>query len=119
MIHARGNSVTTQSRQRRRGEQADLFEHSAQRIWEARYYDFNVCTARKRVETCIANAGPTSAGLRWQGWKPVKRGLVEAPELWHWSSFRAHAYQEAGLVRVNDWSVQELKLRKPTTFPQS
>jgi len=57
--------------------------------------------------------------LRWLGWKPVKRGLVEAPELWCWTSFRAYAYQEPGLVRVNDWSVQELKLRKATTFPQS
>ncbi len=47
----------------------------------------------------------------------MKRGLVEAPELWRWSSFRAYAYQERGLVRVNDWSVQELKVRKPTTFP--
>jgi hypothetical protein len=70
--------------------------------------------------TCIATRGPQPAlVLRWLGWKPVKRGLVEAPELWHWSSFRTCAYQEPGLVRVNDWSVQELKLRKPTTFPQS
>ncbi len=63
--------------------------------------------------------GPNQRRFALAGGKPVKRGLVEAPELWHWSSFRAHAYQEAGLVRVNDWSVQELKLRKPTTFPQS
>ena len=28
----------------------------------------------------------------------MKRSLVEAPELWRWSSFRAYAYQEPGLV---------------------
>ncbi|HZL68046.1 MAG TPA: hypothetical protein VFC29_12035 [Candidatus Limnocylindrales bacterium] len=70
--------------------------------------------------TCIVTLGPQPAPvLRWLGWKPVKRGLVEAPELWRWSRFRAYAYQEAGLVRVNDWSVQELKLRRATTFLQS
>ncbi|HZL69296.1 MAG TPA: transposase [Candidatus Limnocylindrales bacterium] len=100
--------VLAEQRRRRRGAQADLFEHSAQRIWQARYYDFNVCTAHKRVEK-----------LRYMHRNPVKRGLVEAPELWRWSSFRAYAYQEPGLVRVNDWSVQELKLRRAPTFPQS
>jgi len=29
---------------------------------------------------------------------PVRRGLVQAPELWRWSSFRAYAYQETGLI---------------------
>jgi len=100
--------VLAEQRRRRRGAQADLFGPSAQRIWQARYYDFNVSTAHKRVEK-----------LRYMHRNPVKRGLVEAPELWRWSSFRAYAYQEPGLVRVNDWSVQELKLRKATTFPQS
>jgi hypothetical protein len=27
---------------------------------------------------------------------PLRRGLVAAPEEWHWSSFRAYAYQEPG-----------------------
>jgi putative transposase len=93
--------------ERRRIAQTNLFEHSAQRIWQARYYDFNICTAHKRVDK-----------LRYLHRNPVKRGLVEAPELWHWSSFRAYAYQEAGPVRLNDWSAHQLKFRDVTTFPQ-
>jgi hypothetical protein len=46
----------------------------------------------------------------------VKRGLVEMPDLWRWSSFRAYAYQETGLVRLNQRSVPVLKLREVTTF---
>ncbi len=91
-----------------RGTLSGQFERSAHRVWQPRYYDFNVCTARKRVEK-----------LRYMHRNPVKRGLVEAPELWRWSSFRAYAYQETGPVRVNDWSVLELKFTAPTTFAQS
>jgi putative transposase len=32
---------------------------------------------------------------------PVKRGLVESPEQWRWSSYRFYLLGEAGLVRVN------------------
>jgi hypothetical protein len=39
---------------------------------------------------------------------PVKRGLVESPEQWGWSSFRVYAYGERGRVRGN---VQEWKLK--------
>ena len=46
-------------------------------FWQARYYDFNVWTKRKRVEK-----------LRYMHRNPVKRGLVEKPEDWPWSSFR-------------------------------
>ena len=33
---------------------------------------------------------------------PAKRGLVETPEDWRWSSYRFYAFDEAGLVRVNE-----------------
>ena len=56
--------------------------------------------------------------LRYVHRNPVKRGLVEAPELWRWSSFRAYAYQEPGVVRLNDWSEHRLKLREVMTFPE-
>jgi putative transposase len=59
-------------------------------IWQKRFYDFNVCSTEKRVEK-----------LRYIHRNPVKRGLVMAPEDWNWSSFRAYAYGEEGLVRVN------------------
>jgi putative transposase len=99
--------VLAEQRRRERLAWPDLFEHRLQRVWQARYFDFNVCTARKRVEK-----------LRYIHRNPVRRGLVAAPELWRWSSFRAYAYQEKGLVGVNEWGVPELKLREVTTFPR-
>ena len=46
-------------------------------FWQARYYDFNVFTEAKRIEK-----------LNYMHWNPVKRGLVERPEDWLWSSCR-------------------------------
>jgi putative transposase len=87
---------------RRNPAQAELFEGRPQHIWQKRFYDFNVWTARKRVEK-----------LRYMHRNPVMRGLVASPELWRWSSFRAYAMGESGLVRVNDWTVLKLKIRPP------
>ncbi len=39
------------------------------------------------------------------------RGSVEKPDDWRWSSYRSYAYGEAGLVRINDWSWWEEKIR--------
>ena len=69
-------------------------------LWQRRFYDFNVWSARKCAEK-----------LRYIHRNPVKRGLVEAPDQWPWSSFRAYAYGEEGMVRVNDWSVLKMKIR--------
>jgi len=69
-------------------------------IWQRRFYDFNVWTERKRIEK-----------LRYMHRNPVKRGLVENPEDWQWSSFRFYAYGEAGLVRLNEWRVLKMKIR--------
>ena len=85
---------------------AQLSEPGPQHFWESRYYDFNVCNGRKRVEK-----------LRYMHRNPVKRGLVEAPEMWSWSSFCAYAYQELGPVRVNDWDMLTLKSREVESFP--
>jgi putative transposase len=76
------------------------------RVWQARYYDFNVCTLAKRVEK-----------RRYLHRNPVRRGLVEVPEQWPWSSFRAYAHQERRLVGVNEWSLLKLKSVQPTAFP--
>jgi putative transposase len=66
-------------------------------IWQKRFYDFNVCSAEKRMEK-----------LRYMHRNPVKRGLVALPEEWKWSSFRAYASSEESLVKVN---YQEWPLR--------
>ena len=60
-------------------------------FWQARFYDFNVRTTKKRVEK-----------LRYMHRNPVKRGLVGAPEEWRWSSYRFYLLDEAGPVRVNE-----------------
>ena len=71
--------------------QRDLFgeriPHRA--FWQAHYYDFNVWTTKKRVEK-----------LRYMHRNPVKRGLVESPEQWRWSSYRYYLLGETGPVRV-------------------
>jgi putative transposase len=69
-------------------------------FWQRRFYDFNVWSAHKHREK-----------LRYIHRNPVKRGLVESPDQWRWSSFRAYAFGEAGPVVVNDWSGVKMKVR--------
>ena len=75
---------------RPRARQASLWTHQAH-LWQKRYYDFNVWSARKRVEK-----------LKYMHRNPVQRGLASSPELWAWSSYRAYAFGEAGPVQLND-----------------
>ena len=70
-------------------------------MWQRRFYDFNVRTARKRIEK-----------LRYIHRNPVVRGLVQGPEQWPWSSYRSYAFGEEGAVRINQWS--EVKIKIPT-----
>lgn len=58
-------------------------------FWQRRYYDFNVFSHDKRVEK-----------LRYMHRNPVRRGLVERPEDWEWSSFRFYLRGEVGPVTV-------------------
>jgi len=68
------------------------FEDEPKRaFWQARSYDFNVWTTKKRVEK-----------LRYMHRNPVKRGLVGAPEEWRWSSYRFYFLNEAGPLSVNE-----------------
>ena len=93
--------VLGRMRRRRQSGQGILFEQCPQHIWQKRFYDFNVWSARKRIEK-----------LRYIHGNPVTRGLVASPELWRWSSYRAHAFGESRPVRVNDWDVLKMKVRK-------
>jgi putative transposase len=88
-------------KKRRDARQPELFGEETQRVfWQARFYDFNVWTAKKRVEK-----------LRYMHRNPVKRGLVESPEQWRWSSYRFYLLDETGPVRVNEgWG--EISFRK-------
>ena len=60
-------------RKRTNPRQRSLFsdEPQSRAFWQARFYDFNVWTTKKRVEK-----------LRYMHRNPVKRGLVESPEQW-------------------------------------
>ena len=66
-------------------------------FWQARYYDFNVWSERKRVEK-----------LRYMHRNPVKRGLVESPEQWAWSSFRHYISGIEGVVEIeSQWTARK------------
>ncbi len=58
-------------------------------FWQARYYDFNVFTAAKRLEK-----------LHYMHANPVKRGLVVNPEDWPWSSYRYYQTGVQGRVKI-------------------
>jgi REP element-mobilizing transposase RayT len=79
----------------------ELFDNSAPKhFWQRHFYDFNVWSAHKHREK-----------LRYIHRNPVKRGLVETPDQWKWSSFRAYAFGEMGPVVVNDCSTVKMKIR--------
>ena len=99
--------VLAEQRRRRNPQQASLFDYKAHHIWQARSYDFNVWTKRKRIEK-----------LRHMHRNPVKRGLVASPEMWRWSSYRSYAFAERGIVQVNAWEVLTMKVRPRETFPR-
>ena len=78
-------------RKRRDPRQRERFgEEPRGAFWQSRFYDFNVWSAKKRVEK-----------LRYMHRNPVERGLVESPEQWQWSSYRSYWLGEPGLVHVN------------------
>jgi putative transposase len=58
-------------------------------FWQKRSYDFNVFSQRKHAEK-----------INYMHNNPVKRGLVDSPELWRWSSFRSYRFGEPGPVKL-------------------
>ena len=71
-----------------------VVEDRAEAILAKRYYYFNVYSDRKIAQK-----------LHYMHWNRVRRGLVSAPELWRWSSYRTFAFQEQGPVTLN-WQEQ-------------
>jgi putative transposase len=66
-------------------------------FWQVRYYDFPVWTEAKRIEK-----------LRYIHRNPVKRGLVEKPEDWKWSSFVHYATGTEGIVEIeSQWTARK------------
>jgi len=87
-------------KKKRKPEQGELWPEAEQRVWQRRFYDFNVWSRRKRVEK-----------LRYMHRNPVKRGLVLEPEQWAWSSYRSYAFGEGGMVKINQWPKPVTKIR--------
>jgi len=58
-------------------------------VWEARYYDFNVFTERKRIEK-----------LAYIHNNPITAGLATTPGDWPWSSYGAHTNSDLGPVHI-------------------
>jgi putative transposase len=72
-------------------------------FWQARYYDFNVFTSKKRI-----------GKLKYIHRNPVKRGLVERPEDWVWSSFRHYMTGQSGVVEIESpWSEYYRRTKGP------
>jgi putative transposase len=77
-----------------------LGEESTTPFWTTRYYDFNVWSEKKRVEK-----------LRYMHRNPVRRGLVERPEDWAWSSFLHFATGIEGVVEIESpWTARRREL---------
>jgi putative transposase len=68
--------------------------HEHEPFWQKRYYDRNV-----------RDAAEFSVKLRYVHRNPVKRGLVNDPGKWTWSSFRHYALREIGVVEIeSEWT---------------
>ena len=59
-------------------------------FWQARFYDFNVYSEGKKKEK-----------LNYMHANPVKRGLVEHPKDWAWSSWNDYFRREETLIRMD------------------
>ena len=84
-------------RHRKSARQPSFFDREPNHVWQARSYDFNVWSERKRVEK-----------LRYMHRNPLKRGLVLEPQ-WRWSSCPWYALGEMGPVKLNDGTVMQLR----------
>ncbi len=60
------------------------------RFWQPRFYDFNVYSAMKKREK-----------LEYMHANPVKRGLVNDPGAWIWSSYLFYEKGEPGLTPID------------------
>jgi len=63
---------------------ATVHDESSYRVWQRRFYPFNVYSERKRLEK-----------LNYMHGNPVKRGLVSSPDQWVWSSFRFYCRRDS------------------------
>ncbi len=79
-------------------------------FWQKRYYDRNVRDNREFI-----------AALKYIHRNPLKRGLVEKPEDWSWSSYRHYALGELGTVQIESpvsaWKRRQIGNENILTLP--
>jgi len=110
------DTLATAMQSLKQGIARQLALRAQEPFWQARYYDFNVWSEMKFVEK-----------LRYIHRNPVKRGLVEKPEQWEWSSFGHYATGEVGVVEIeSQWTARRreragifptLTIRPPAKSP--
>jgi len=79
VIQALKQTVSRRLRSKSAGNQLPLSfvgEESYPHFWQHRFYDFNVWSNEKKIEK-----------LEYMHQNPVKRGLVQNPKDWAWSSY--------------------------------
>lgn len=67
-----------------------VHDESRYRVWQRRFYPFNVYSEEKRLEK-----------LNYMHGNPVKRGLVSSPDQWPWSSFRFYYLNDASVLAMD------------------
>ena len=76
-------------RQNNRNQQLLFKDDEPPSFWQPRSYDFNIYSRKKYIEK-----------LNYMHNNPVKRGLVNRPEEWAWSSYRFYKEGRQGVVAV-------------------
>jgi putative transposase len=69
---------------------SDKSDDRLPQFWQRRYYDFNVWSVKKRVEK-----------LGYMHMNPLKRGLVDHPKDWPWSSEAFYAGRAGVLIGID------------------
>jgi putative transposase len=80
-------------------ETSRLLKGDRKQFWQIRYYDRNISGEEER-----------SSVIRYIHRNPVKRGLVTAPELYPWSSFRHYSTGERRTIEIeSEWTAAHRK----------
>jgi len=67
-----------------------VHDRSTFRVWQRRFYPFGIYSEEKRLEK-----------LNYMHANPVKRRLVDSPDLWPWSSFRFYHLGDDSILKID------------------
>lgn len=72
------------------------------RVWNRRFYPYGVYSDERRLEK-----------LDYMHNNPVKRGLVQSPDQWPWSSYRFYYLNDSSILRMDRGLAHSVALRSP------